>query len=248
MSMTLNVEREKVKEKVAKFLNMTVDRGASESEARTAAEKAAELMAHFDIHISELSLKSAKAIQQEVLFKKYGRRKLARDNARHIAKLCDCLYWWNQESMVFFGLPHEAEIAAHLFATIANCIAAEIDKYRNSGAIEAEKEKSNFYVTARTLIGDFIEGLETRLSERLSELNGEKIQAVQEATAGNSLVPLKMEQIQEDFEASGIKLRKGYTSWRAISSVAAYRSGAAAGDRIPLSRGINSARGRELLK
>ena len=81
--MTLNIEREKVKEKVAKFLNMTVDRGASESEARTAAEKAAELMAHFDIQISELSVKSARAIQQEVLFKKYGRRKLARDNARN---------------------------------------------------------------------------------------------------------------------------------------------------------------------
>ena len=79
--MTINVEREKVKEKVAKFLNMTVDRGASESEARTAAEKAAELMAHFDIEISELSLKSARAIQQEVLFKKYGRRKLARERS-----------------------------------------------------------------------------------------------------------------------------------------------------------------------
>jgi len=98
------------------------------------------------------------------------------------------------------------------------------------------------------LIGDFIEGLETRLSERLSELNGEKIQAVQEATAGNSLVPVKMAQIRGDFEASGIKLRTAYTSWRGISSVAAYRSGEAAGDRIPLSRGINSSARTRTLK
>jgi len=103
-------------------------------------------------------------------------------------------------------------------------------------------------VTARTLIGDFIEGLETRLSARLSELNSEKIQTVQEATAGNSLVPVKMAQIRGDFEASGIKLRTAYTSWRGISSVAAYRSGEAAGDRIPLSRGINSSARTRTLK
>ena len=40
-------ERHKIKERVAKLLNITVDRGATEHEAMQAAERAAELMAHY---------------------------------------------------------------------------------------------------------------------------------------------------------------------------------------------------------
>src|SRR5215469_896199 len=56
-------ERDRVKQRVAKLLNVTLDKGASENEAMMAAEKAAELMSFYDIEASELSVRSARAIK-----------------------------------------------------------------------------------------------------------------------------------------------------------------------------------------
>ena len=57
-------ERDRIKERVAKLLNLTLDKGTSENEAIMAAEKAAELMAFYDIEASELSVRSARATKQ----------------------------------------------------------------------------------------------------------------------------------------------------------------------------------------
>jgi len=244
--MTVNTEREKVKQRVAKLLNVTLDRGASENEALLAAEKAEELMVHYDIQLSELSLRSARAVQATLPFRRYGNHRLAWKNARYIAGLCDCMYWGNKHEAAFFGLPHEAEIASHLFDTITNCIAAEIGVYRNSDAFAAEK-KANPVSHSRTIIGDFIDGIEERLNSRLRELDANKVRSVQEAT-GRSLVPVKMEQIKEDFKATGIKLYTTYSYGRWTSSSAAYSSGMAAGDRISLSPGVRSGPIAERLK
>lgn len=186
--MTANIEREKVKQRVAKLLNVTLDRGASENEALLAAEKAEELMVHYDIELSELSMRSAQAVQKTVTFKRYGNRRLALANSLNIAGLCDCMCWLSKQKITFFGLPHEAEIAAHLFDTISNCVAAEVGIYRDSNAFVAEK-KTNPGLHSRIIIGDFIDGIEKRLNARLKELDANKTRTVQEAT-GRSVVPM----------------------------------------------------------
>jgi hypothetical protein len=171
--MTANIEREKVKQRVAKLLNVTLDRGASENEALLAAEKAEELMVHYDIQLSELSMRSAQAVQKTVTFKRYGNRRLALANSLNIAGLCDCMCWLSKQKITFFGLPHEAEIAAHLFDTISNCVAAEVGIYRDSNAFVAEK-KTNPGLHSRIIIGDFIDGIEKRLNAVVVDLDLEK--------------------------------------------------------------------------
>jgi hypothetical protein len=84
-------ERDRVKQRLAKLLNMTLDNGASENEAMMAADKAAELMAFYDIEASELSVRSARAIKQTVRARKYGNMIIGAPVARHIAQLCDCM-------------------------------------------------------------------------------------------------------------------------------------------------------------
>ena len=51
-------EREKVKAKIAKLLNMTRENGASEAEARLAAERNVELMIRFNIPFADLAMGS----------------------------------------------------------------------------------------------------------------------------------------------------------------------------------------------
>src|SRR5580700_9361741 len=111
--MTVNSERERVKEKIIKLLNVTRDRGASENEAMMAAERAAELMTHFDIEASELSIRSTRSAEKIAKKRRYGSRQIATSCAYLVAQLCDCMTWHHPDRHVFFGLPHDAEIAAH---------------------------------------------------------------------------------------------------------------------------------------
>src|SRR5215472_16163901 len=93
-------ERDKIKQRIAKLLNLTTDKGASEAEAMQAAERAAELMAHYDIQASELQIKSARAVSKHTLVRRYGNLRIAVPTARYIAALCDCKYWLNREQGV----------------------------------------------------------------------------------------------------------------------------------------------------
>jgi hypothetical protein len=236
----VNSERERVKEKIVKLLNVTRERGASENEAMMAAERAAELMAHFDIEATELSIQSARSIEKTAQKRRYGNRQIATRCAYWVAQLCDCMTWQYPDRHVFFGLPHDAEIAAHLFDTISNGILAEADIYKASPhfPLAAERARQEYGIDARAVVGTFITGVEDRICGRLRVLRDGKGQAVQEAT-GRSLVIVKAEQVKKDFEALEIKLRHRRTQ-QSVWSGAAYRSGASAGDRIPLSRGVKS--------
>jgi uncharacterized protein DUF2786 len=73
----VNSERERVKEKIVKLLNVTRERGASENEAMMAAERAAELMAHFDIEATELSIRSTRSAEKIAKKRRYGNRQIA---------------------------------------------------------------------------------------------------------------------------------------------------------------------------
>ena len=236
----MNSERESVKEKIVKLLNVTRDRGASENEAMIAAERAAELMAHFDIEASELSIRSTRSIEKVGKKRRYGSRQIATGCAYWVAQLCDCMTWHHPDRHAFFGLPHDAEIAAHLFDTIGNCIVAEADIYKVSPDFvsAAERARQEYGIDARAVVGTFITGVEDRICGRLRALRDGKERAVQEAS-GRSLVIVKADQVKKDFEALEIKLRHR-RMWQNVWSAAAYRSGAAAGDRIPLSGGVKS--------
>ena len=254
-------ERDRIKQKLAKLLNMTVDRGATEHEATQAAEHAAKLMAHYDIEASELSIRSSRAIKQTVVVRKYGSLNIAGPCARHVAQLCDCMYWhdtvldprdadlppvWQRHAttIVFFGLPEDAEIAAYLFDLISNAIVAEIDSYKASQDYRREIEAG---VKGRTAITSFVKGMETTINARLDVLRDEKHQAVQQAT-GRSLVVVKEEQIKEDFAATGIKLVSGGGSSRGAGSAGAGASGRAAGGRVSLSSGVGAGRSAGTLR
>jgi hypothetical protein len=242
---SLTSEREKTKQRVAKLLNMTCDRGASESEAMMAAGKAAELMAHCDIEASELSLRSVRAIKKASLMRRYGRRIIANHCGYYVAQLCDCMFWRTDDHFVFFGFPEDAEIAAYLFDLVSYGILADVDIYKATPGYRAEAKSTR--VGGRALVGTFIAGMEDRICDRLAASRDEKARTIQEAT-GRSLVVVKAEQIKGDFEATGIILGRARSSRSVLWSEAAYGSGKAAGDNLSLSPGVRSGRVAGLLK
>jgi hypothetical protein len=253
-------ERDKIKERVAKLLNMTANRGASEAEATFAAEEAARLMAHYDIEAGELSIRAARAIQKSAIVRKYGNMNIGVPTAWHAAQCCDCRYWlstktdprdtdlpevWQrtQRTVVFFGLPEDAELAAYFFDQVINIILAQIDIYKASEDYRREIKTTN----ARAALISFIDGIEMALGSQLDAIRDAKHREVEAAT-GQSLVVVKEAQIQEDFEATGIKLVSTCGSFRGAGSEGARASGRAAGGRVSLSSGVGAGRSAGALR
>jgi len=163
--------------------------------------------------------------------------------ARHIAQLCDCMYWGSTEETgkhyTFFGLPADAEIAAYLFDLINNGIVAEVGIYKASPDYLTATETHG-----RTLVSSFIAGMEDRICARLDALREEKQSAIQKAT-GRSLVVIKGAQIAEDFKATGIRLVS--SGIRRSTGGSGYANGQTAGDRLPLSSGVGARRSAGIL-
>lgn len=238
MTNEVNVEREAVKRKVAKLLNMTLDKGASEAEALMAANKAGELMAHWDIQASELSLKNTKCITGRVPCRTYMNRMVGEGFVVRLAKFCDCMIWHSgtaeNRKYNFFGMPQDTEVACYLYDILSEACMTELELYKQS---EHHAEQIALGRSGRITRSDFLRGMEDRLSARLYDMTKEKAQTIKAAT-GTALVLVKDAQIKEDFENLGMKLRSKTRRIKGARNYNAQEAGWAAGGRVNINPGV----------
>lgn len=238
-----NTERDKVRAKIKALLAKTTDSGCTKDEALNAAEKAAELMEHYDIQASELDYKDAVCINKSTKQRKYGRQRLT-TIITAIAQLTDTKTWsTNHEGIVtFFGFEADVDVACYLFDTLSDAILFELDQYKKSD--EYINLTSNGYYHGRTLTTSFIHGIEERIFERIIELANQKHENVEEAT-GTALVLVKEAKVKEDFDDLGLRLRS-VTRYRTVGSDIARNTGSAAGDRLNIGTGVGETRRGQL--
>jgi hypothetical protein len=215
-------DRESIKSKIAKLLNMTSENGASENEALIATQMAAKLMAEHDINTSEILIKNSKSIKGTNQFRQYGKTKLGQLFSVPVANFCDCKVWTCGDQIIYFGLPNDVEI--------------EISKFKKSSEYAIASQSTN----GKTLVSSFICGIEQRISAKLRELTIRKKASVNAAT-GTSLVILKDAVVKADFDALGMSLRKN-TSQRTVRSNSAYNAGNAAGNNVNIVSGITGSK------
>lgn len=227
--------RESIKSKISKLLNMTEEHGASESEAMVAASMAAKLMSEHDIQLSELVIKNSKSIKGGCNFKAYGTTRLGQGFSNSIGEFCDCKVWrdCNEGVLVYFGLPHDVEIANFLFDMLSNTVSVEIDKYKNSQTFKTQKFAGT---NGKTLVNSFICGIESRIREKLQTLIQEKKNAMSAAT-GTGLVVMKNQVVNKDFAELNMKLRTSHAK-RVVRSSSAYSAGESAGNNVNIISGI----------
>lgn len=231
-------EREAVKRKVAKLLNMTLDKGASESEALMAANKAGELMAHWDIEASELQIKSTKAIKGVVPCRTYMNRMTGEGFVVDLAKFCDCMIWHSGVAETrkynFFGMPQDVEMACYLYELLADTCLRELELYKETEHYAQQLARG---MSGRITRSDFLRGMEERLCARLIDMRKAKAETIKAAT-GTALVIVKEVQIKEDFEALGMKLRSKNRRMRGGRNYNAKEAGWNAGGNVNINTGI----------
>lgn len=240
--MSIN-ERQAAKERIAKLLNMTTMRGASESEALSAAKKAGKLMSFYDIEINEIGIGDSSCVSNTCRMQRFGAWNIGTSLAVYIAKFCDCKVWrnWSEEyedgkkqpEFTFFGFSQDVEFAVYFMEMLSATIKSDCEAFSRSK--ECLENGNHPQSNKRS----FMIGMESRLRDRIIKLTKEKKETVRDAT-GTSLVPVKQEKIKEEFDDLGIKLRNTRGHRPRVNSQSAYKAGRKAGKNVSLGRGVKT--------
>jgi len=228
----MNPEQEKrierIRRSIRALLAKTTSNGATEGEALAASELAAKLMSEWDIEHDDL----VERPKDDLKFRNVATDPVMSDAlwqvGKAIADLCHCRVWMDARKtsvFLFYGEDLDCEIAQYLMSV---CERAVRDETRKADASYALYRRN---VRHRKRLG-FIDGMSTRLAERVSQLAWERQRA-----AKGALVPSKLARIDEAFEAGGHTSRP-FDLHQSISDAEAKKEGTDRANAVPLNRGL----------
>lgn len=235
-------DRAKILDKLRRLMAMTTENGASEAEALAAAEAAARVMAEHN-----LSYRSVEEIEAEnfgddtrawFMGRKGRERSAPVPSTVHclaaICELCGVEHLYNRYfgTLTFFGAKADTEVAHYLVVIISRAMDREWAAHRGklpSG--HTRQQRTSFYL-----------GINLRIAQRLFAMAEQTAAATAGNHTGNSLIVVKNALVKERFQArhTGVKADRNRLK---ATDYSALRSGFAAGERVPLNKGINEAHG-----
>ncbi len=216
-------ERSKIAARIRALLAKTVENGCTEDEAVAAAQKAAEMLARYNLTVDEVKLRESP----------FSRHRERHDDevgdrlwkiADALAELTGVRYWaaraGEPAEINFFGFAHEVDVAKYLLEICARAMRAE---YRRIGT----DLRLLTPVRRRWKLSAFLDGMSDTLASRLKALK-------EPAKMGTGLVVLRDSLIDA---AIPFKLESRQTR-RSRDFERTYRDGMQAGERVPLNPGI----------
>ena len=242
--MDQQTELAKVKARIRALAAKTVERGCSEAEAMAAAAKVGELLAVYDLSMSEVELREEACVQRRLAAAGPGRLAL-RWLFPAVLRFCECRGWTDgRQDFVLFGLEPDVQMADYLLRVIEAALAWEEAAYRRTPAYAANP------LPGQAVLRSFRYGFADRVAKRLDAMVGERQQAAElrrqasPATPGGStaLVLAKERKVAEGLRGLGVRLRT-VTSTATIRDRGAYGHGAAAGGRVGLGRPVGAGPG-----
>lgn len=221
---------EKIKRQIRAMLDKTTSNGATEGEAISAAEKAAELMLKWDVEIADLEEPRKDAFKESAIVIDLDMEAAFILVGIAIAKLCQCrfiLEGHGNSHAFFFGEEQDSEIAQYLMTVCTRAIKDETKR--------SDRENSLFRknVKHRKRLG-FLLGISTRLAQRINTL-----EARRRSAPGNSLVVSKLQTVEDELNLRFDMGGKIYAR-KTISDQDAEQKGKEAAEKIPLNSGLAS--------
>ena len=229
-----NKEKDNLKAKINALLAKNVENGATEAEAAIALEKAQELMTKYMIAQSELDIKNTKCVKLEVPI--YPSNYNLYFVHKPIAELFDCMVWMvgknKEKRAIYFGFEEDTQLASYFYNYLCRMMVTEAAEYKKTDQYKRLAAKSH----GRTVIADFIQGLQLRLIERIDEQIAQKRKTVKESTS-KDLVVVKTNVVNEEFAALNMKLQSKSVKVRSQGTVA-YAAGHKRGNEVEIRQGI----------
>jgi hypothetical protein len=236
-ALSQTTELARVKTRIKALAEKTVGRGCTEAEAMTAAEMVGRLLERYALTMEEVDVRQEPCVQVEVPLG--GRRRRPIDGCvPAIARFCDCKVWLaradGHSNYVFFGFDTDTALATYLFAVIARAMQFELTGFR--------KRRSGLAGAAlRRASAHFQHGMAARIAERLTALHAEREAAVAAGrSTGTALILVRHQVVADAFRSCEVRLRS--VPGLAYRRDAAFRAGRHAGERVNLSRPVESDR------
>jgi hypothetical protein len=233
-----DTKRESVITKVRALRAITVENGATEAEAQSAAAKVDQLLRDYEINLSETEVRQMECIKVMVSLPKAGKQAPINNGLLAIARFCDCKVWYDSDELTgetqlaVFGFETDVVVYEYLYYLIQRAIERETGSFT---MLNFEyNQMSKFH--QRQARDSFSLGLVDRVGERLKEMRNHRDQWHKQAT-GTSLVVVKSAQVQDEFDKLNLDLRKSKTR-RTAGDAAAFSRGRSAGDRVGLNKGV----------
>lgn len=241
------ISRDRIREKLRRLLSMTVENGASETEAMAAAEAAARLMAEHNLSYRTVEEIDADGFATDTRpwfrgsggFGRAAPVPAVKRCLPAICLLCGVEHAWSiyDGTLIFFGAPGDTEVAHYLTVIIARAMDREWAEYRrNLRNGQAPRLRASFYL-----------GISSRIAMRLKDMAASPSTPV---AGGTNLVVVKNALVKERFAAEmdthgGVKNARKESA--RVGDSSALISGWSAGERVALNKGLNEATGaREL--
>ena len=231
----------KIKARIRALSEKTVDNGCSEQEAMSAIAMVGKLLQQYNLSMDEVYLKEEKfeSLDINTASKVRGGVYFA---VAGIAAFTNCKVWISRGFKLtyhFFGQESDLLMARYLYDLVVAAIETETAKFKKSPAY-----KVSFHRKASS--SSFVIGMGNRIGRRLFELKAENDREATQARGGNNaLVILKNNLVESAYRDLSLRLKKNYGNTTIRDSNAA-RAGAAAGDRVNLSRPVNGSGGTVL--
>lgn len=218
-------ELERVKRVIRALQDKTEENGCSESEALAAAAKLGALLEEYNLNIDEVGIRQdAAACKKNEVF---AADDYAGTLVVGIKHFCGIIAYTvsgegHAGKYVFFGTPHDLEIALYLYEVCAEAMEYDWAGYMSKYGYSLKKRAS------------FRAGFAHRVYDRLMEMKRERDDRMRAAT-GTALMVLKDQLVTQEFQRQiGIKLVKRRASGGAADPDA-YRHGFARGGAVNLS-------------
>lgn len=239
----MSEERAKISAKIRALLSKTMENGATEAEAMSAAEKASELMTEYD-----LTMHDVQAVKDDTWGKRTRPFGEGSSRRRHyhevsnvmssIARFCDCKVWLQGAEATFFGTKDDTDIAWFMTDMIRAVSEQVYREYTNSVQCALDKLDG---AHGKSLRANFMIGFMSRVGARLSKMKQERDTKV--ATTGTELVVVKAQELARRYAELGLRTgTRGGTAGSRNTS-AGFSAGASAGDRVNLgARGVEGSR------
>ena len=231
---------DKIKEKIRRLSEMTVENGCSENEALTATEKMGRLLDEHQLSMSDIELKKQDCQQKEV-----WTGMTIRDHMQGciggIAFYSDTKPWMSTGGRtgmkyVYFGLPDDIELAHYTHCNINRAILEESENYKLS-------DEYAYYPGARKrkALRAFKYGMAERIGTRLREIKKARQEWMK--SQGRDLIVLKDQLVKSSFQTLGMRLRT--TTGPRVTDRYGYGQGQVAGNNFNLNEGLKGSASRK---
>lgn len=231
--------------RIRALLAKTVANGATEAEAFAAAEKARELLAKYQLDMSDIEIRAEGVDQWSTMYASSYERAAAMRIAMGVAAYTQTKCWASnrRRGITFLGLKSDVIFAEWLMETLIGYCRRSAEEYvkTGQGAVDAQ-----VYGTAPTKTS-FIKACASRIGTRLNEEAKNRFRH-QAAPAGYAVaLRTKDAMITEEMAKMNLRLRAGRTT-RNYHKGGSGAAGNAAGDRASWSKPVNGGAGTLALK